>query len=94
MGDGPGVVAGLRRQIDQAVLGKKIGLTMFNGAETAANPSAYYEPMDGEEHDKPRTNKDTFMNKRAQFYWNLRDRCFKTYEAVVKKKYPNPYQLI
>src|SRR3972149_3553674 len=92
--DGSGIGAGLRRQIDQAVLGKKIGLTMFNGAETAANPSAYYEPMDGEEHDKPRTNKDTFMNKRAQFYWNLRDRCFKTYEAVVKKKYRNPDELI
>lgn len=91
--DGTGVGAGLRRQIDQATLGKRIGLTMFKGAEEADNPNGYYEQIDSERQ-KPRTNKETFLNKRAQHYWGLRDRCFKTYRAVMKKEFTNPDELI
>lgn len=34
-----------------------------------------------------RKNKDTFKNKRAQFWWYLRDRFENTYKAVVKGEY-------
>lgn len=34
-----------------------------------------------------RKNKDTFKNKRAQFWWYLRDRFENTYKAVIKGEY-------
>lgn len=41
-----------------------------------------------------RKNKDTFKNKRAQFWWYLRDRFENTYRAVVKGEYIDHDQLI
>ena len=41
-----------------------------------------------------RTNSAMFLNLRAQNYWRLRDKMFKTYLAVVKGKYFPPEQLI
>lgn len=41
-----------------------------------------------------RKNKDTFKNKRAQFWWYLRDRFENTYKAVVKGEYIDPDLLI
>ena len=41
-----------------------------------------------------KTNKEVFRNKRAQMYASLRDRVYKTYEAVVKGKMCDPEQLI
>lgn len=41
-----------------------------------------------------RKNKDTFKNKRAQYWWFLRDRFEKTYRAVVRGEYIDPDELI
>lgn len=41
-----------------------------------------------------RKNKDTFKNKRAQYWWFLRDRFEKTYRAVEKGEYIDPEELI
>ena len=81
--DAGGMGAGIKRQVSDNFKGKKIAMEMFNGASTADHPDAVYEPVDGEVR-KAKTNKETFFNKRAQYYWNLRDRCFKTYLAVKK----------
>jgi len=41
-----------------------------------------------------RSKQQTFKNKRAQYYWALRDRFYNTWRAVVQKEYINPEKLI
>lgn len=93
--DGDGMGVGGRRQVSEALAGKKIEPVMFRGSETPDQPSAAYMPADSGKKDiKTRTNKDTFYNQRAQRYWQLRDRFYKTYLAVTNGKYINPDELI
>lgn len=89
--DGMGI--SLKRQVADAFSGKKIKTTMFRGSSEPDNPSAIYEPLDNDVR-KPKTNKETFKNKRAQYYWMLRDRVYKTYQAVARGVYMDPDQLI
>ena len=91
--DVSGMGTGLKGQIADAFAGKRIEFEGFNGAAAAENPDAIYQPEDGEIKE-PKTNKETFANRRAQFYWKLRDRMFKTYLAVEKGRYINPEELI
>ena len=90
--DGMGV--SLKRQVSSALAGKKIDYVMFKGSESPDNPEAEY--IDTKEYTKGRykSNKDTFYNKRAQYYIRLRDRCYATYRAVVKGEYINPDDMI
>lgn len=88
-----GIGAGLKGQISQGMSGKAAELVGFNGAAAPANPDAIYLPEDGEIAE-PKTNRETFANRRAQFYWMLRDKMFKTYLAVAKGRYINPEELI
>ncbi len=90
--DGLGV--SLRQQVGQAFDGKKVEIKMFKGSESPDDPMEIYEPDAKLERSQSRTNKDTFLNKRAQFFWRLRDRFFKTYCAVQKNEYINPDELI
>lgn len=94
--DGVGIGISLRRDIAQAFEGKHTDIQMFNGASGPYWGDAIYEPLDGEikSGQKPKTNKETFFNARAQSYWLLRDRMFKTWQAVVKGIYHNPDDLI
>lgn len=89
--DGMGV--SLKRQIADALKGKKVALAPFSGASSPDRPDQQYDPIDGEVK-KAKTNAETFKNKRAQYYWALRDRCYKTYQAVTKGKYLPPDELI
>ena len=89
--DGMGV--GLKRQVSDAFKGKKVTTDQFKGSQGAWEPDKVYEPVDGDQM-KPKTNKETFGNQRAQFYWALRDRMFKTWQAVTKGKYIDPDELI
>jgi len=90
--DGLGIA--LKRQVDQSLAGKKIDYFMFRGSEGVEDPELNY--IDSSDHDskKRKTNKETFINKRAQYYWRLRDRFHATYRAVVKGEYIDPDQLI
>ena len=81
--DGMGV--GLKSQVSTAFKGKKVTTEQFKGSEGAWNPDDVYKPVD--EDTKESTNKETFANQRAQFYWDLRDAMFKTYLAVAKGRY-------
>jgi len=83
--DSDGMGAGLKRQISLAFEGKKVVLGQFSGGAGVDNPDSVYERLDGETK-HTRTNKDTFANKRAQYYWMLRDRMFKTWQAVQAHK--------
>lgn len=90
--DGMGVA--LKRQVDESLHGKHIDYFMFRGSEGAEDPEQEY--IDGSDMDskKRSTNKDTFRNKRAQYYIRLRDRFRATYRAVVKGEYIDPDELI
>jgi phage terminase large subunit len=92
--DCDGMGMGLKRQITQAFEGKKIEVEAFRGSEAADHPDSIYERLQSEVA-KPKTNKQTFQNKRAQYYWMLRDRMYRTYLAVEKgERAFNPDDLI
>jgi phage terminase large subunit len=90
--DGMGIA--LKRQVDTALSGKHIDYAMFRGSESPEDPELEYIDAESHDHKKRQTNKDTFLNKRAQYYWKLRDRFHATYRAVVKGEYINPDLLI
>jgi len=92
--DADGMGMGLKRQITDALAGKKVAIEAFRGSEGADNPDAPYQPMDSDVK-KAKSNKETFANKRAQYYFMLRDRMHRTYLAVDKgEKLYNPDDLI
>lgn len=85
-----GAGRGLVRQVTDGLKGKKIKICQFDGAEASQNPDSEYEHILGEgfvDMQGKTTNSNMFINMRAQCYWRLRDRVFKTYLAVVKGKY-------
>jgi phage terminase large subunit len=82
--DGLGV--SLKRQIAQEFTDKKITEVMFKGSQKADRPKENYQ--DG------KSNEHTFKNKRAQYYWRLRDRFYNTYRAITKGEYIDPDELI
>lgn len=90
--DGLGV--SLRRQVHDALEGKRIDYEMFKGSEGVERPEDTYEPVEGEAKRKGRTNRETFKNLRAQYCWALRDRFYKTYRAVQHGEYIDPDELI
>jgi phage terminase large subunit len=84
--DCDGLGAGLKRQVNSYFQGRKIELVMFKGSESPDKPKTLYA--------EGRKNEDTFRNKRAQRYWELKDRFYNTYRAVVKGDYVDPDKLI
>ena len=92
--DADGMGMGLKRQISDAFSGKKITVEAFRGSEGVDKPDSIYEPL-GDEVAKPKRNREMFTNKRAQYYWMLRDRMYQTYLAVEEgKRVFNPDDLI
>jgi len=92
--DGMGV--GLNRQIQLAFNGKQTIITQFKGSEGPDNANSPYEPADGDGiiiHNQ-KTIKEAIKNKRAQYYYELRQRCYRTYESVVKGIYHDPDTMI
>ena len=90
--DGLGI--SLKRQVDTTLEHKHIDYFMFRGSEMAEDPELNY--IDSSDHDnkKLKTNRETFLNRRAQYYWKLRDRFYATYRAVKKDEYIDPSELI
>jgi phage terminase large subunit len=92
--DADGMGAGLTRQITDSLTGKKIEIEAFRGSEGADNPQQIYQRTEEKVKDN-KSNKETFANKRAQYYWMLRDRIYRTYLAIEKgTKVFNPDELI
>jgi len=90
--DGLGVT--LRRQVSKSFEGKHITFEMFKGSEKADNPDEIYQPDERVTLTSAKTNRQTFKNKRAQYYWRLRDRFYNTYRAVTKNEYVDPDTMI
>ncbi len=91
--DCDGLGGALRREVSNNFTGHDVDQVIFKGSNSPDNPDAKYEPTI-DNAAKALTNKDLFKNKRAQYYWNLRDRVYKTYRAVVHNEYCNPDELI
>lgn len=93
--DGDGLGATLRNHITNLSAGKKTVLQMFRGSEGVDNPDAVYSfDNKGVPIQQAKKNKDVFKNKRAQYYWAMRDRFYNTYRAVVKGEYVDPDSMI
>jgi len=92
--DADGMGAGLKRQITDALTGKKMEVEAFRGSEAADQPERIYQRLESEVK-SAKTNRETFVNKRAQYYWLLRDRMYRTFLAVEKgERVHNPDDLI
>lgn len=91
--DGDGMGVALRRQVGDKLNGKNIAPNMFQGSAGVDFPDQVYEDIN-EAGGKKKTNKDSFRNKRAQYYWLLRDRFKATHTAVTSGKYADPETLI
>ena len=84
--DAVGIGASVKMGLDERIYGKRIKVDAFQGGASPDIPDARYK--------NDRTNKDTFANKRAQYWWYLRDRFEATYLAVNSMKYTDPSELI
>lgn len=92
--DGDGMGSALKRQFNDAFKGKKIDIEMFKGSESPDRPDAIYEPAESDTSRNRKKIKETFRNKRAQYCWDLRDRIYKTYQAIKFNRFINPDELI
>jgi phage terminase large subunit len=93
--DGDGMGALLREQIAKSFKGKKVELRMYRGSNEVEDKKSKYEGLSSlSSKDKPKTNGDTFFNKRSQYYIKLANRFYNTYRAVVNKEYINPDDII
>ena len=92
--DADGMGVSLQRQIGQSFGGKRVTVSAFRGSEGVDQPYAPYEPSFAHDVKEQKTNKDSFRNKRAQYYQALRDRIYRTYCAVVKQHYHDPETMI
>ena len=90
--DGLGI--SLKRQVLESFHGKRIEVKLFKGSETPEFPDRIYEPDERLDKRQAKSNRQTFKNKRAQFYWKLRDRFYATYRAIEKGEYVDPDTLI
>lgn len=91
--DGDGLGLSLKRQVANNFNGKHCKYHIFHGGGGVDNPDVLYQAEDFQGTGN-RTNKHAFKNKRAQYYWNLRDRFYKTYRAVIHNEYNDPDDLI
>jgi phage terminase large subunit len=97
--DCDGVCIGLNRQISQAFEGKNVRLSQYKGSEKPEKPDAIYEPINAEKSNiisasNQKKNKEVFKNLRVQKYFELRNRIYRTYEAIVKGTYHDPENMI
>jgi phage terminase large subunit len=90
--DGMGVA--LAEQTSTDFEGKHTKIVMFRGSESPDNPKSIYKPAMRSPIESQKTIEDSLRNKRAQYYFELRDRCYRTYKAVVHGEYHDPDTLI
>ena len=83
--DQDGVGLGLTREVERSLGNRNITVTGFRGGESPENPDSMF--------DGHRKNRDAFFNRRAQAYWGLRERFWKTYQAQ-DGEYIDPDELI
>ena len=91
--DGDGLGLSLKRQVAANFNGKTIKYHIFHGGGGVDNPDTIYQNEDFQGTGN-RTNQHAFRNKRAQYYWEMRDRFYNTYRAVEHGEYIDPDKMI
>lgn len=84
--DSIGVGAGCKALFARLKGNNTMTFQPFNGANSPDHPDQRYK--------EDRLNGDVFRNKRAQYYWYLRDRFESTYRAVKHGEYFDPEEMI
>jgi len=84
--DSIGIGAGAKIKLKQLSGNSDIYIEGFCGSDSPDRPNSKYKD--------DRLNGDVFFNKRAQYWWYLRDRFEATYRAVEHGEYCNPDELI
>lgn len=84
--DGIGIGAAVKVKVQHKDPKSRLEVSAFIASHSPDNPDQRYK------EDRP--NEDVFRNKRAQYWWYLRDRFEATYQAVEKGKYVDPDELI
>lgn len=84
--DSIGVGAGVKVGLKPRIAGTNLKVTGFCGSDGVDDPDSMYQ--------EDRLNKNLFRNKRAQFYWYLRERFRLTYNVIEKGEYVDPDNLI
>ena len=79
--------------LKSAMAGKKMRVLPFYGGGKLWKPHAKYKPADDNDR-TAKTNREKFVNRKAQAWMNFRDRAELTYEAVVNGKYVDPDEII
>ena len=83
--DQDGIGLGLAREVERGLGNRNITISPFRGGESPRDPDAYY--------DGHRKNRDAFYNRRAQAFWEVRERFWKTYQAL-DGEFHDPDELI
>ncbi len=84
--DSVGIGAAVKVGLTERVAGRAINISGFGGGDGVVKPDYEYK--------NDRLNKQVFKNKRAQYWWYLRDRFENTYNAIEKGEYIDPDHLI
>ena len=84
--DNIGVGTGVKVKLRALNGNEDLSIQGFCASESPDNPNSKYK--------QDRLNIDIFYNKRAQYYWYLRDRFEATFNAVTKGVFSNPNDLI
>jgi len=93
--DADGMGALLRRQIAADFKGIKCELRAYHGSGEVEEKDDVYDGLQSlGSKDKPKTNGNTFANKRAQFYIKVAQRFYNTWLWVEKGQYQDPDTII
>ena len=94
--DADGLGAAMKIDLDRNEKEYHLTAIPFKGGMSPDDPDAPYPPYDytKEIPENVVNNKNTFRNKRAQYYWFLKDRFERTYNAVTKGVWVDPDQCI
>lgn len=90
IGVGAGVKAEANRLGEEGLLPKGVRFVPWNAGAAALNPDGYLIPGD---RDSP-TNKEYFANLKAQGWWQLSRRFYRTWQAVTEGVEHDPDSLI
>lgn len=89
-----GMGVALKRDVNNALDGKKMTAYQFNGASSVDHPNAIYEPSGAEVSARQMVWSEVCKNLRAQCYLKVRARIYRTYQAVVNGVMTDPDLLI
>jgi phage terminase large subunit len=84
----------LKRDVNSALDGKRIGVHQFNGASGVDHAGAIYEASGASNKIQEKTWDKICKNLRAQCYLKIRDRVYRTYKAVNDGVMTDPDSLI